>query len=368
MSESVAVRPRGGRSYRVCLGAGISSRLLEFLPAECAAAAVVSDRNVAGLHAGPIGEILHGRVRVETVAFPAGEANKTRKVKEHIEDRLIECGLGRDSTVVALGGGVTVDLAGFVASTFMRGVPWIAMPTSLLAAVDAGIGGKTGVNTAAGKNLVGTFHQPHAVLIDLSLLATLPPGEVDNGLAEMVKHAVIADGAHLDELVAAAGGLRKLDPGALAAPIRRSVEIKARVIADDPDEKDLRQVLNCGHTIAHAIEAVSDYRISHGRAVAAGLSVEAGIARITGLLDPGEVARLRAALKNLGLPVAPPAELEPETLLAATRTDKKGRRGRVRYALPEALGRMARGPEGFGHPVDDRVVLEALREVRDCSA
>lgn len=368
MSEALEVRPRGSRPYPVHLGAGASTELRDSLPQGCAAAAVVSDENVAGLHAGKIGQILGERIRVEIFSFPAGEENKTRRVKEQLEDGMVGSGLGRDCVVVALGGGVTVDLAGFVASTFLRGVPWIAMPTSLLAAVDAGVGGKTGVNTKAGKNLVGTFHQPRAVLIDLDLLATLPPGEVDNGLAEMVKHAVIADGAHLDELEAAAAGLRRLDPAVLADPVRRSVEIKARVVAGDPTEEDLRQVLNCGHTIAHAVEAVSGYRIGHGRAVAAGLSVEAGIARITGLLDPGEVTRLRAALKNLGLPAAPPEDLEPEALLQATRTDKKGRRGRVRYALPEALGKMARGPEGYGHPVEDRVVLEALREVRDCSA
>jgi len=191
---------------------------------------------------------------------------------------------------------------------------------------------------------------------------------VDNGLAEMVKHAVVADGDYLDQLVAAGPGLRALDAQALLGPVRRSVEIKSLVVAGDPGEEDLRQVLNCGHTIAHAIEAASSYNISHGQAVAAGLSVEAGIARIIGLLDPAEVLRLRAALNSLGLPQAPPADLDPDVLLQATRIDKKGRRGRVRYALPAALGRMARGPEGYGHPVEDQVVLEALREVRSCSA
>ena len=368
MTDVLEVRPRGSRSYQVCLGAGASANLVESLPPGCACVAVVSDENVASLHANSINEMLSSRVRVETFRFPPGEEHKNREVKKRIEDQFIEHGLGRDSVVVALGGGVTVDLAGFVASTFMRGVPWIAMPTSLLAAVDAGIGGKTGVNTAAGKNLVGRFHQPHAVLIDLNLLATLPREEVDNGLAEMVKHAVIADSRYLDELVAAAPGLRNLDPGVLAGPIRRSAEIKARVVSDDPVEEDLRQVLNCGHTIAHAVELLSSYKVCHGHAVAAGLSVEAGIAQRLGLLDPGEVLRLRTALQRLGLPSAPPADLEPDALLRATRMDKKGRQGRARYALPAALGKMARGPEGYGHPVEDRVVLDALREVRDCSA
>jgi 3-dehydroquinate synthase len=330
--------------------------------------AIVADETVASLHAARVEAALGGAPLLATVSFPAGEKSKTRATKERIEDELVERGLGRDGVIVALGGGVTTDLAGFVASTYLRGVPWMAVPTSLLAAVDAAIGGKTGVDTPLGKNLIGSFHRPLAVLIDLDLLSTLPREEVDNGLAEMVKHAVIADAAYLEELVQGADGIRALEPEALEAPLRRSVEIKAAVVHRDPEEQDERQVLNCGHTIAHAIEKTSSFRVRHGLAVSSGLSVEAGIACRLGILDSEERDRLRTALTGLGLPVAPPRDLAPSEILAATAVDKKGRKGRPRYALPEALGRMARGPEGYGLEVEDSVVLAALEETLSCFA
>jgi 3-dehydroquinate synthetase len=269
-------------------------------------------------------------------------------------------GAGRDSVVIALGGGVTTDLSGFVAATWHRGIPWIALPTSLLAMADAAVGGKTGVDTPAGKNLVGAFHPPVAVLADLSLLATLPPGEVSSGLAEMVKHAIVGDERLLDALVAASGAVRSVRPGVLGPLLLRSVAVKASVVARDPEERDFRQVLNFGHTIGHAIERVSGWAISHGRAVAAGMSVEAGIAVRMDLLTPGERDRIREALRRLGLPAEPPAGLGTDAILAATLADKKTRAGRVRFALPEAVGRMARGPEGFGIPVPIEVAGREL--------
>ena len=367
-NQVVTVRPTGAGAYSVHIGSGVAAGIAGMLPAGCTAAALVADDNVAALHAGELRAVLQDLVRTEIFRFPPGEKHKTRACKEQIEDQMIGEGFGRDCVVVALGGGVTTDLGGFVAATYLRSVPWIAMPTSLLAAVDASIGGKTGVNTPAGKNLVGAFHQPHAVLADLDLLVTLPPGEAPNGLAEMLKHAVVADAGHLDELVGAADGLRELDPDALIGPVRRSVEIKAQVVSRDPEETDLRQVLNFGHTIAHAIEVISRHEIRHGFAVAAGMSVEAQIACELGLLDTLERDRLRSALRRLSLPLAPPVDLEAADLLEATRVDKKGRRGRPRYSLPAAIGKMARGPEGYGRPVDDQVVLAALLEARRCSA
>jgi 3-dehydroquinate synthase len=273
-------------------------------------------------------------------------------------------GLTRDTTVVALGGGITTDLAGFVAGTYLRGVPWIAVPTSLLAAVDAGIGGKVGVNTQAGKNVIGLFHRPLSVLIDVDLIATLPPHEVDNGLAEMVKHGAIADRAYLDALVSRAQRLRTLQPGALAPLIRRSVEIKAGVVAADPQESDYRQVLNAGHTIAHALELVSGLRINHGRAVAIGLSVEARMATLLGLLSATERDALIQTLTALSLPTMVPVDLDPADIVRATAIDKKARRGRPRYTLLARLGSVARGAEGFAREVDEKIALEAIEESR----
>lgn len=370
MTEGTRLEPvavEAARAYSVHIGEGVLDRLPAELPPGCPAVALVADEQVASLYAPRAEAVLASRVRTERFTFPSGEASKARATKERIEDAMLARGLGRDAALVALGGGVTLDLAGFVASTYQRGIPWIAAPTSLLAMVDASVGGKTGVNTPAGKNMVGTFFQPRAVLADLGCLSTLPRAELDNGLAEMVKHAVIADAAYLGDLIAAAEALRGLDPEAFARPVRRSVEIKAEVVSADPEERDLRQILNYGHTIAHAIESLSGYGTSHGRAVAAGVSVEAGIASSLGLLDPGERDRVRRALAQLELPLAPPPGMGHREILDATRMDKKGRRGRPRYALPEAIGRMARGPEGYGHEVEDAMVLAALEESRQAS-
>lgn len=360
MSHTVTIATDRGEEYPVLIGDGVSDRSSELLPKGCTAVALISDSNLSQLHRSRIVGALGERVSVAPLDFPAGEASKTRATKQQLEDAMLAAGLGRDCAVLALGGGVTTDLAGFVAGTFLRGVPWIAVPTSLLAAVDAGVGGKVGVNAAAGKNLFGMFHQPLGVLIDLRLLTTLPPPEIDNGLAEMVKHAVIADPQYLERLEGDVDRLRALEPDALAEPIRRSVEIKSEVVAADTEERDLRQVLNLGHTIGHAIEAVSEFSIGHGLAVAAGLAVECGIACRLGLMESDDRDLVRDALDRLGLPTAPPDGLEPAALLEATKLDKKGRRGRPRYALPAAVGRMARGEQGFAREVPDDVVLAAI--------
>jgi 3-dehydroquinate synthase len=242
----------------------------------------------------------------------------------------------------------------------MRGIPWIALPTSLLAAVDASIGGKTGVDTAHGKNLIGVFHQPRAVLVDLGLMATLPPAEIDNGLAEMAKHAVIADAGYLARLVFDADRLRRLEPEALERSIVRSIEIKSEVVSADTGERDYRQVLNLGHTIGHAIEAVTDYGVGHGLAVAAGLAVECDIAVRLGLMSADARDETRTALEHLGLPIAPPSGVDARELQAATKRDKKGRTGVARYALPAGIGQMSRCDRGWAREVPDDVVLAAI--------
>jgi 3-dehydroquinate synthase len=362
MSQALEVETDRGRTYSVVVGERAVDRLGRELPDPCAAVALVTDSNLARLHRDRVIDALGAGRTVSAFEFPAGEQHKTRRTKERIEDAMLGEGFGRDCTVVALGGGVTTDIAGFVASTYMRGVPWIALPTSLLAAVDASVGGKTGVDTDLGKNLIGAFHQPRAVLIDLELMQTLPGPEVDNGLTEMLKHAVIADASYLRSLVNEADRLRSLDPAVLEIAIARSIEIKGEVVAADTEERDYRQVLNLGHTIGHAIELVSRYRVSHGGAVAAGLAVECEIAARLGLMPGSARKEVVAALERLGLPVAPPAGTDPGELLQATKRDKKGRAGRPRYALPAGIGEMARGERGFAREVPDDVVLSALEE------
>jgi len=323
---------------------------------------------VAPLYAADIVRTLEGSNPVHTVAFTAGEQHKNRESKAALEDELLRLGMGRDGLILALGGGVCIDLAGFVASTFMRGIDWLALPTSLLAMVDASVGGKTGINVPAGKNLVGNYHHPRAVIADVDWLKTLPSAELDNGLAEMVKHGAIADTQYLADLVAGAAAFQAGDLDLVGSLVRRSVQIKADVVAADPFEDDHRQVLNFGHTIAHAIELTSEFSIPHGRAVSLGMAVESLIAVRLGLLPEEERDQLCSALDALSLPAELPATLTASALLVATRLDKKGRAQRPRYALPDRIGSMARGPSGYGWGVADSVVLAALEEVRTCGA
>jgi 3-dehydroquinate synthase len=308
-----------------------------------------------------------------THAIVAGEAQKTRETWMLLTDWMLSAGCGRDTTVVALGGGVVGDLAGFVAATYMRGVPVVQVPTSLLAMVDAAIGGKTGVDTVAGKNLVGAFHHPAAVLIDPCTLNTLAPAHVRAGMAEVLKHGAIADAAYFDdaaELAARAHrALQAADPfpwdtAEVSTLIARSVDIKADVVRRDEREAGHRQILNAGHTVAHAIELVTEYRGLHGEAVAVGLVAEARIAERAGIARSGTAARLASALGAGGLPTALPFGIGAEALVAAMRTDKKARGGRVAFALLSEVGKAA-GSDGAGWTtfIDGDVVRAVLEEL-----
>jgi 3-dehydroquinate synthase len=297
------------------------------------------------------------------LTFPAGERHKTRGTWGTLTDQLVAAGLGRDTVIVALGGGVTGDLAGFVAATFLRGVPFVQAPTSLLAMIDASIGGKTGVDTPAGKNLVGAFHQPTLVVTDPRVLATLPPLHLREGLAEAIKHGVIADAAYFGWIASA---LRQvLDPAAhddatTLHLVRRSVEIKVDVVRKDERELGLRKVLNFGHTIAHAIEHVTAYGVPHGDAVAIGMVAEAILAERLRISERGLADAISTVCDAAGLPVKLPDGVSAAEIVSATRTDKKSRAGQVEYALPRALGEMAGSDTGYGIRATDADVLQAL--------
>ena len=307
---------------------------------------------------GALGKGIDSRV----IGFELDERRKTRESWAAITDRLLDAGYGRDTTIVALGGGVVGDVVGFVAATYMRGVPVIQGPTTLLAMVDAAIGGKTGVDTSHGKNLVGAFHQPVAVVIDPTVLTTLPVEHLRAGFAEIVKHGVIADIGYFERVASYIGqwppsgkpGLEEL-----TALIARSVEIKAGIVTRDEREAGLRKVLNFGHTIGHAIEAASEFRMLHGEAVAIGLVIEARMAERIGVASTGTSREIERVCRQAGLPTSVPA-IPASTLVEFTRADKKVRAGRVEYALPKRIGEMAKGPHGWTIPVDDDRVREAL--------
>ena len=322
--------------------------------------AVISDETVAGLFADRVRTALPGESRLFTI--PPGEHEKTRSRWAELTDALFSWEAGRDTTVIALGGGVIGDLAGFVAATFMRGIPVVQVPTTLLSMVDAAVGGKTAVDTPFGKNLVGAFHDPSTVIMDPDLLITLPPEQIRSGLAEMIKHGVIADASYFDAMLqllpsVAAHGARADD---LARLIAGSVRIKAAVVAEDSREGGLRQVLNFGHTIGHAIERELHYSIAHGEAVAMGMIVEAEIAEALGLATPGLSGTIADAVRRAGLPVQIPAALSNVAIIASTHGDKKSRAGTARYALPRTIGEMEAAEGRWSVPVDDATVERAL--------
>jgi 3-dehydroquinate synthase len=355
-------------SYRVSVGAGLLDRVGELVTERAPAHryAIITDAEVGPRYADRVARSFGRATEPLLLTIPAGEAQKTRETWARLTDELLAARMGRDSAIVALGGGVVGDLAGFVAATFMRGVPYVQVPTTLLAMVDASIGGKTGVDTPAGKNLVGAFHQPAVVIVDPVPLETLPEPHLRSGMAEVIKHGVIADadyfGRVLDALPLALG--RRGDDWleSMMAIVVRSIEIKASVVTRDEREGGLRKTLNFGHTLGHAIEVCDEYRILHGEAVAAGMVHESDLAERAGIAERGTVDRVREAVAAAGLPTRRPPEHDPARLLAATRGDKKARGGVAEYALPARIGVMACGERGWSCPVSDELVLEVLTD------
>jgi len=328
--------------------------------------AIISDDTVAPLYAARVAASLAPEP-VAILTIPAGEENKTRKQWSRLTDELLDAGYGRDSAIVALGGGVVGDLAGFVAATYMRGIPFVQIPTSLLAMIDASIGGKTGVDTRAGKNLVGAFHHPALVIVDPAALGTLPVAHLRNGLAEAIKHGVIASRTEFEWLASSSGALlREGGPDAVRADrlVRKNIEIKSAIVARDEREGGVRKTLNFGHTIGHAVESLSGFSMLHGECVAIGMVVEARIGTLLGVTDPSLIGMIGWLLREAGLPTAVPSSMTTEAIVGATQSDKKARGGKVEYALPAALGEMAGADRGYAIPVPSELVADAILECR----
>ena len=360
--------------YQVIVG----SRVLWALGAVCQRVApahryaIISDDQVAPHWLSTTVDAIRYAIPQSTIintTVPAGEGSKTRERWSQLTDWLLSEGAGRDTAIIALGGGVVGDLAGFVAATYMRGVPVIQVPTSLLAMVDASIGGKTGVDTAKGKNLVGAFHQPVAVIVDPATLATLPAAHVRAGIAEVIKHGAISDAEYfrLAALWGAAvhrgsqrndfewNGQETLDV------ITRSVKTKADVVNADPHERGRRQVLNAGHTVAHALERETGYALLHGEAVAIGLVVEAQLGEAAGITRAGTADELRSALGGAGLPTRLPPASKADRLISAMRVDKKSRAGGLAFALLKSIGIPAGSDAaGWSTQLDESLVREVL--------
>jgi 3-dehydroquinate synthase len=324
--------------------------------------ALITDSNVGPLYAEKVRNQLE-KGTVEVLTIPSGESNKTRENWGRLTDQMLAKKFGRDSVVIALGGGVVGDLAGFVAATFMRGIPVVQIPTTLVAMVDAAIGGKTAVDTPAGKNLVGAFHPPAAVLVDPQLLATLPLREMRAGFAEIVKHGVIADDVYLREVASVASEVLSAGGSAsdrMLSLIVRSVEIKADIVSRDEREEGLRKTLNFGHTIGHAVELVSGYSLLHGEAVAIGMALEGRLAEQIGVAKAGTAATIVKALQSAGLPTDLPTGFLAGEVIEAMKSDKKGASGKMRFALPLRVGAMAGAKTGWSVQVGDDQLREVL--------
>jgi 3-dehydroquinate synthase len=332
----------GARRYVVSVGHGLARLLPDLLaPLRGRRTVVVASRRVYESHGKALGRSLRGLGPLHVCLVPDGERYKNRRTLEAVYDAFLAARLGRDGLVVALGGGVVGDLAGFAAASWMRGVDWVVVPTTLLAMVDSSIGGKVAVNHARAKNMIGAFHQPRAVVIDTSFLATLPERQFRSGVYEILKCAVLADDALFASLRRAPAGLSGWERPAVDNAIATACRIKAEVVERDEREGGLRHVLNLGHTIGHALEAVTGYRrFAHGEAVGWGLVGEAWIARQRGLLAEFAYDAIASAVDHVG-PRPRVSDLAPRSILEAISHDKKARAGRVPFVLPTAIGRVA---------------------------
>lgn len=338
----------GARSYPIRIGRGWLSDLGRFLRERdlTGACLLVSDTNVDRHYGEACAEAIRSAgYSVGKAVVPAGEESKSGEMLFRLYRAAIDAGLDRRSFVVALGGGVVGDLAGFLAATFLRGIPYVQVPTSVVAMVDSAVGGKTGINLESGKNLVGSFHQPAGVAVDLDLLDTLPEREYRSGLAEVIKYGVIRDAAFFARLEAETPALLAREPGLLADVVARSCAIKAEVVQADETEGGLRAILNFGHTLGHAVEKVSGYgRYLHGEAIGIGMHYAARVSVLEAGLPAEEADRIRALCVAVGLPVSA-LDLEWEALRSAMAVDKKAVGRMPRFVLADSIGAVRFGCE-----------------------
>lgn len=323
--------------------------------------AIITDDTVGRLY----GEKLlhdfktHG-LNAELIVFPAGEKSKNRETKAWIEDRMLESGFARDSAVIALGGGVPGDMAGYVAATYTRGLPYVQIPTSLVACVDSSIGGKTAVDTPHGKNLIGAFYQPWRVYVDIATLSSLDEKNIREGLAEVIKYGVISDGALFKFVDENLDKIFSYDCEALTHIVKRGCEIKARVVEKDERESDLRKILNFGHTIGHAVENLSGYTISHGEAISIGMVAEGRLSVEMGLWGENELKSLTELIKKAGLPTDIPKSMDIKEINQAMKLDKKSRGGSIEMVLPKSIGKMALSDSGYAHKLEESFIEKVL--------
>lgn len=363
----VALKKVVDDSYPIEIGFGLMDQLIadikNGLVGNIRKFAVITDSVVEPLYAEPILERLRAAgFTAELFSFAAGEKSKTRRTKEMVEDAMLEKEFRRDCCIIAVGGGVVTDLAGFLAGTYGRGVPFINYATTILAAADASVGGKTAVDTPLATNLIGIFNQPEKVYLDIATWKTLPARQISSGMAETIKHACLATGgeffdfldAHMEELL-------KLDSALCEHMAEENCRIKYQVVMKDERESGLREVLNLGHTVGRAIETVSDYRLLHGEAVSIGLVAEVHLGYKLGCVTEEQIGRVTGLLKRAGLPVQIPEYIDREKLVKKLYTDKKVKNGQLRFVLQDGIGDIVEFEEGvFATPVTEETAREII--------
>lgn len=355
MSENTLTVGLGDRSYPIFIKDGIIENVGADLASRNIASrfAVIADDYVASLYGSTLMSSLEDAgIKAELLTFPRGEASKNLQVFGELSSKLARMGLDRSSGLIALGGGVTGDLTGFLASSYMRGVPFVQVPTTLLSQVDSSVGGKTGVDIPEGKNLVGAFYQPKAVYIDTAVLTTLPVAELLGGIAEVIKYGVIRDFDFYVFLERNLDAILALHPAIIEEMIYICCRIKAEVVAEDEREADVRRILNFGHTIGHAVEAASNFALIHGHAVAIGMVAALRLSVASGLCKRKEAGRVATLIHAFGLPTEIPQEMDRAAIKAFIKTDKKSIGGSVFYVLPTAIGKVIISNEVTDEQVD----------------
>lgn len=356
-------------SYEIEIGYGLEDRLIEDLQnglvGKIHKFAVITDSIVKELYADALVQKLKDAgYQADLFVFPEGEKSKTRETKAWIEDAMLAKGYRRDCCILAVGGGVVTDLAGFVAGTFGRGVPFINYATTLLAAADASVGGKTAVDTPLATNLIGLFNQPEKVYLDIATWQTLPKRQIISGLAETIKHACMADRAFFDYLDTHMEDILALQREACEHIAEVNCRIKYEVVMKDERESGLREILNLGHTVGRAVETVSDYELMHGEAVSIGMVAEVNLAYSMGYVTREEKSAVIALLAKAGLPIEIPAYIDREALVQKLYTDKKVRDGKLRFVVQKGIGQIVEFEEGvFATPVseeDARAIIMAI--------
>lgn len=356
-------------SYEIEIGFGLEDKLISDIKSGLVGNikkfAVITDSNVEKLYACPIyDKLIAEGYTTDMIVFPAGEKSKTRQTKEYIEDTMLQKGYRRDCCIIAVGGGVVTDVAGFVAGTYGRGVPFINYATTLLAAADASIGGKTAVDTPLATNLIGIFNQPQKVYLDIAAWKTLPAEQMYSGMAETIKHACLADAEFFEYLENNMDKILTVDKDACQFVSEKNCNIKYNVVMKDERESGLREVLNLGHTVGRAIETVSDYRLLHGEAVSIGLIAQAKLAVKYGYMNEVEEQRVVALLNKAKLPTEIPEYIDREQLVKKLYTDKKVKNGQLRFVLQKGIGNVVQfGENNFAMPIDEEVAREIINMI-----